>query len=114
MVMMQLVPKLALAHDNPPHLDTDVLLPDPPPTPDSIPDPNPNPDIGLNHSAPSKRDRVPVEIVPLRRAGDFQKSSRKIRVRGDGVGDVASGDVGPADQEGDVDVFSVRALFARL
>jgi len=114
MIMMQLIPKLALAHDNPPHLDTNMLLPNPPPAPDRIPNPNPNPNLSLNHPRPSKRDRIPVQIVPLRRAGDFQESGGEVCVRGDEVRGVADWDVGTADQEGDVDVFFVGALFSRL
>ena len=80
MIMMQLVTELALAHDDPPHLHTELLLSDPPPTPHLIPNPNPLPYVSLKHSPPRKWDRIPIEIMPLRRAGDFQKRSGEVCV----------------------------------
>ena len=55
------------------------------PKPSSISISVPDPNLSPLHLLPRKRNRIPIEITPLLRAGDLKKSGGEVCVRGYGV-----------------------------
>ena len=98
-VVVQVHLVLAFGHDDAPHLDVDVLL---------------TVGCGFRHGDECQWHRFAVEVASGGSAGDLEESGGEVGVRCDDLGCMSFGYTGSSDEEGDVDVFFVRALLAGL